>query len=216
MEARLVIFDCDGVLVDSELISNRVFCAMLNDLGLEVTLDDMFADFVGKSMPQCLDRIEKMLGHQLPANFGESVHRNIEAALADAVEPVAGIREVLDGLKLSFCVASSGTHRKIRTTLGATGLLARFEGRIFSAEDVLHPKPAPDLFLHAAQTLGHSPAACIVVEDTPTGARAGVAAGMRVYGFAAHTPSERLLDAGAYATFRAMSELPLLLSSVRG
>lgn len=216
MQSRLVIFDCDGVLVDSELISNRVFCAMLNELGLAVTLDDMFAHFVGSSMPQCLERIAQMLGHPPPDDFGDLVHRRIEAALADAVEPVSGIGEVLDGLRLPFCVASSGSHRKIRVTLGRTGLLDRFEGRIFSAEDVRHSKPAPDLFLHAASALGHAPADCIVVEDTPTGVRAGVAAGMRVLGFSAHTPAERLFGAGAHVVFKAMDELPALIERAFG
>lgn len=213
MSKPLVIFDCDGVLVDSEVISNRVFCAMLNELGLPVTLDDMFAQFVGLSMPQCLARITEMLGTPPPADFAQRVHENIERALHGTVEPVPGIREVLDALTLPFCVASSGSHRKIRVTLGTTQLLDRFEGRIFSAEDVTHPKPAPDLFLHAARTLGHAPAACIVVEDTPTGVRAGVAAGMRVLGFCAHTPVERLIDAGAHATFTAMHELRSLIDT---
>lgn len=211
MQARLVIFDCDGVLVDSELISNRVFCAMLNDLGLEVTLDDMFAQFVGLSMPQCLDRIAVMLGAPPPEGFVARLQERTEVALKEAVEPVPGIRDVLDALRLPYCVASSGSHRKIRLTLGATGLLERFDGRIFSAEDVRHPKPAPDLFLHAAKTMGHAPDGCIVVEDTPTGVRAGVAAGMSVLGFGAHTPSARLIDAGAHATFRSMAELPALI-----
>lgn len=211
MQARLVIFDCDGVLVDSELISNQVFCSMLNELGVQVTLDDMFAQFVGRSMPQCMDRVTQMLGSPPPDDFAERVQQRTEIALQSSVEPVRGVREVLDELTLPFCVASSGSHRKIRVTLGKTGLLACFEGRIFSAEDVTHPKPAPDLFLHAAKTLGHAPADCMVVEDTPTGVRAGVAAGMTVFGFSAHTPAERLIDAGAHRTFRAMSELPHLI-----
>lgn len=214
MTARLVIFDCDGVLVDSEIISNRVFSSMLNDLGLEVTLDDMFAHFVGLSMAQCLDRITAMMGGPPPEDFADRVQERIESALKDGVEPVCGIREVLDSLTLPYCVASSGSHRKIRLTLGTTGLIERFEGRIFSAEDVRHSKPAPDLFLHAAATLGHVPADCIVVEDTPTGVRAGVAAGMRVFGFSAHTPSERLIGAGAHATFGAMHELPALIRGI--
>lgn len=211
MRSRLVIFDCDGVLVDSEVISNRVFSAMLNDLGLEITLDDMFVHFVGLSMPQCLERIAQMLGKPPPADFAERLQERIEFALKDTVKPVRGIRELLDEMTLPFCVASSGSHRKIRLTLGTTGLLERFAGRIFSAEDVQRSKPAPDLFLHAAGTLGHAPEDCVVVEDTPTGVRAGVAAGMKVFGFSAHTPAERLIGAGAHATFGTMVELPVLI-----
>lgn len=211
MDTRLVIFDCDGVLVDSEPIANRVFCVMLNDLGLAVTLDDMFRDFVGRSMAQCMERIERTLGKPPPPDFDHAVQARIESALQDEVEPVSGIGAVLDGLSLPYCVASSGSHRKIRVTLGRTGLLARFSGRIFSAEDVAHPKPAPDLFLHAARTLGHAPSGCLVVEDTATGVRAGAAAGMRVLGFSAHTPAQRLIEAGAHETFSAMDDLPRLI-----
>lgn len=203
----LVIFDCDGVLVDSEPISNRVFCTMLKDLGLELTLDDIFRDFVGLSMPQCLERITSMLGRPPPDDFGERVQANTEAALLGTVQPMPGVHEVLDALSLPCCVASSGRHSKIRTTLGTTGLLPRFAGRIFSAEDVPRPKPAPDLFLHAARTLGHDPADCLVIEDTPTGVRAGVAAGMQVLGFSAFTPAERLVAAGAHATAKGMGEV---------
>lgn len=208
MPARLLIFDCDGVLVDSEIISNRVFCAMLNELGLELTLDDMFSRFVGLSMPQCLDRIAAMLGASPPEDFAARLQEKTEAALRAEVKPVPGVRAVLDGLELPFCVASSGSRRKIRLTLGATGLLERFGDRIFSAEDVVHSKPAPDLFLHAAAAMGHAPADCLVIEDTPTGVRAGVAAGMRVLGFSAYTPAKRLMAAGAHATFGSMDALP--------
>jgi len=210
-DSRLVIFDCDGVLVDSEPISNRVFCDMLNDLGLSVTLDEMYEHFVGLSMPQCMERVTAMLGCPPPEGFEASVQQRTEEELRAHVQPVEGVREVLNALHLSFCVASGGAHSKIRTTLGATGLLGLFGDRIFSAEDVKRPKPAPDLFLHAASTLGYLPARCLVVEDTPTGVRAGVAAGMRVFGFGARSRVTPLLDAGAHETFRAMGELTALV-----
>ena len=139
------------------------------------------------------------------------LRRRTAAALQAEVTPVAGVREVLDGLRIPHCVASSGDHNKIRLTLTATGLLERFDGRIFSVEDVGHPKPAPDVFLHAARQLHADPAACAVIEDTPTGVRAGVAAGMQVFGFCAHTPAHRLRAAGAHRLFADMRELPRLL-----
>ena len=208
----LVIFDCDGVLVDSERISNRVFCAMLNELGLALTLDDMFARFVGLSEPQCYQLIIELLGKPPPADFARVLRLRTEAALKAEVAAVPGIGAVLDTMTVPFCVASSGSHEKIRLTLGACGLLQHFSARIFSVTDVGKPKPAPDVFLHAAHALSAQPADCVVVEDTPTGVRAGVAAGMRVLGFCAATPADRLREAGAHALFADMRRLPDLLT----
>jgi HAD superfamily hydrolase (TIGR01509 family) len=209
----LVIFDCDGVLVDSERITNEVFCAMLNELGLVVTLEDMFERFVGRSMPQSVALIDEMRGGQpVPVTFYEELRLRAGTALRDNVKPIAGIDAALSVLQIPYCVASSGEHAKIRLTLGATGLLPRFEGRIFSVVDVEHPKPAPDVFLLAARTMGVSPSGCVVVEDTPTGIRAAVAAGMHAIGFAMHTPAQRLIDAGAHEILIDMQELPALLT----
>lgn len=210
-ELGLVIFDCDGVLVDSERISNRVFCSMLNELGLSVTLEDMFEHFVGLSMPQCVERMTNMLGNPPPESFVETLRHRTELALREQVAPIPGVPEVLDRIRLPFCVASSGSHDKIRLTLGATGLLERFTNRIFSVADVGNPKPAPDVFLHAASQMGVEPANCVVIEDTPTGVRAGVAAGMYVLGFCAHTPARRLEAAGAHSVFGEMRLLPEIL-----
>jgi len=211
----LVIFDCDGVLVDSEFITNRVFAVMLNEMGLAVSLHDMFETFVGKSMPQCLVIIENMLGHPVPVQFIDDYHLRTMAALERELTAVPGIEAVLDGLDLPYCVASSGTHEKMQITLGTTGLLSRFRGRIFSVTEVERPKPFPDVFLLAAARMGASPSACAVIEDTTTGVTAGVAAGMIVYGYSAVTPARRLHDAGAHRTFSRMDELPGLLAAAR-
>ena len=208
---QLVIFDCDGVLVDSEPIANRVFCTMLNELGLPVTLEDMYEHFMGLSMPQCMQRVEHMLGSAPRDDFVTILQERTEIALRQEVKAVAGVPEVLDAMALPYCVASSGNHAKIRLTLRTTGLLDRFTDNIFSVADVAHPKPAPDIFLHAARAMGAEPSRCAVVEDTPTGVRAGVAAGMRVFGFCAHTPAQRLREAGAHELFDRMQALPLLL-----
>jgi HAD superfamily hydrolase (TIGR01509 family) len=210
---ELVIFDCDGVLVDSEPISNRVFCSMLNELGLDVTLDYMFEHFVGLSMPQCVQRITAMRGAPPPPDFLETLRERTEQALRAEVTPVPGIPAVLQEIGVRFCVASSGSHAKIRVSLGATGLLDHFAERIFSVADVAAPKPAPDIFLHAAHRMGADPARCVVVEDSPTGVRAGVAAGMRVLGFSRHTPAARLRLAGAHVVFDDMGCLLGLLRS---
>ncbi|HTQ99721.1 MAG TPA: HAD family phosphatase [Candidatus Acidoferrum sp.] len=208
---ELVIFDCDGVLVDSERITNRVFAQMLNELGLPVTVEDMFEQFVGHSMQHCLGLITDMLGQAPPKSFVEAYKVRTRAALEVELAAVAGIEEVLDEIRLPYCVASSGDHEKMRTILGITGLWPRFDGKLFSVTEVSRGKPFPDVFLLAAERLGVDPSACAVVEDTPVGVAAGVAAGMTVFGYSALTPARRLLQAGAHMTFDRMQELPALL-----
>ena len=207
----LVIFDCDGVLVDSELITNRVFAGMLNELGIAVTLDDMIEQFVGRSMPQCLELITKMLGHPVPQHFVEEYQTRSAAALTAELKAVPDIETVLAAMRVPYCVASSGTHEKMQTTLGLTGLLQQFRGKMYSVTEVARSKPFPDVFLYAARQQGVAPADCAVIEDTPTGVRAGVAAGMTVFGYCALTPKQRLIEAGAHHTFERMGELPGLI-----
>jgi HAD superfamily hydrolase (TIGR01509 family) len=213
---ELVIFDCDGVLVDSEPITNRVFAAMLAELGLEVTLEFVFDHFVGHSMASCWERVEGMLGRRVPDEVQREFQLRANIALAAEVRAVAGVEAVLDSMRVPYCVASSGNPEKMATTLGATGLLPRFGNRIFSATQVARGKPAPDIFLYAAASCGADPSACAVVEDSPAGVVAGVAAGMTVYGYCAFTPRQRLEAAGANFTFDRMSELPDLLHLKRG
>jgi HAD superfamily hydrolase (TIGR01509 family) len=208
----LVIFDCDGVLVDSELITNRVFAGMLNELGIPVTLEDMFERFVGRSMPQCLDLITKMLGGPVPQHFVEEYQTRSVTALRSELKAVPDIETVLAAIRVPYCVASSGTHEKMQTTLGLTGLLPQFRGKMYSVTEVAQSKPFPDVFLYAARQQGVAPADCAVVEDTPTGVRAGVAAGMTVFGYCALTPKHRLIEAGAHHAFERMRDLPELIS----
>jgi HAD superfamily hydrolase (TIGR01509 family) len=208
----LVIFDCDGVLVDSELITSRVFADMLRELGLVVTLEEMFERFVGHSTAHCLSIVRGLLGRDAPPGFLEAYHARTSRALGEELQPVAGIHDVLGALTIPFCVASNGEHPKMRSTLALTDLLARFEGRLYSATDVARGKPAPDLFLFAAAAMGAAPERCAVVEDTPVGVMAGVAAGMTVFGYARHMPTRRLREAGAAVVFTDMAELPALLS----
>jgi HAD superfamily hydrolase (TIGR01509 family) len=209
----LVIFDCDGVLVDSELITNRIFATMLNELGIPVTLEDMFEQFVGRSMATCLEKIVGLLGRPVPDDFVHQYQARTNAALKTDLKAVPGIDAVLNEIKVPYCVASSGSHEKMRTTLGITGLLPRFQGRIFSVTEVARGKPFPDVFLHAAAKLGVAASECAVVEDTPTGVSAGVAAGMTVYGYCALMPQHRLQEAGAHYTFDHMGGLLPLLSA---
>lgn len=209
----LVIFDNDGVLVDSERLANTILAELLTEAGLPYTLDEAVRDFMGGS-PALMRRLaEEKLGGPLPADLEDRYHQRLFEGFA-SLRAVAGVGAVLDRLDAAgtaYCLASSGTHRRIRTALTAVGFHDRFEGRIFSAEDVGHGKPAPDLFLHAAATMGVAPADCVVVEDSPLGVEAANAAGMRVFGFAAMTPAERL--GGATAVFHDMTALPVLLKA---
>jgi HAD superfamily hydrolase (TIGR01509 family) len=208
----LIIFDCDGVLVDSERISNVVFAEMLGELGLHFTLPEMFETFVGRSMTACVEIIERRLGCPLPADFLPRLTQHTNAAYAAQLKPVNGVEMVLNTLDLPFCVASSGTVEKMRTTLGTTGLLKYFDGRLFSVTEVAHGKPRPDIYLHAARQMNADPARCLVVEDSPVGVEAGVAAGMTVFGYAEIMEPRRLLGAGAMTTFRNMAQLPRLIA----
>jgi HAD superfamily hydrolase (TIGR01509 family) len=207
----LVIFDCDGVLVDSEPITNRVFAKMLNELGIAISLEDIFERFVGRSMPQCLEILAKLLGRPVPQHFVEEYQTRSATALKSELKAVPDIEMVLAALRVPYCVASSGTHEKMHTTLGVTGLLAQFRGKMYSVTEVAQSKPFPDVFLHAARQHGVMPADCAVIEDTPTGVRAGVAAGMTVFGYCALTPKQRLIEAGAHHTFERMRDLPSLI-----
>jgi HAD superfamily hydrolase (TIGR01509 family) len=208
---ELVIFDCDGVLVDSETISNQALASVLEDIGLPMGYEETRRAFIGRSMQSCLEIIERRLGAPVPEDFVSRYYARMFAAFERDLRPVPGVAEVLDGLEAPFCVASSGSHEKIRKTLGVTGLLPRFEGRIFSATEVERGKPAPDLFLHAARAMGADPYACAVVEDSVLGVEAGVAAGMRVLGYAAASDPGALASAGA-RVFQDMAELPVLLN----
>ena len=206
-----IIFDCDGVLVDSERVSNRVLSEMLGAIGLPLTLEQTVDRFVGRSMPTCLALIEEDLGSPPPEGFAAEFHRRTVEIFERELELVPGVLDVLDWLPWTCCVASSGDHAKLRATLTKTGLYARMEGRIYSAHDVPHGKPHPDLFLHAAQRMGARAERCAVIEDAIPGVQAGLAAGMTVFGFGGTIGVDRLREAGAHTVFHDMKELPSLL-----
>ncbi len=206
----LIIFDCDGVLVDSERLTNTVFAEMLNELGLAVTLEDMFERFVGHSMTYCLDLSEKLLQRPIPDHFEQEFHERTAIAYQKHLQPVPGIVDLLQTLDIPYCVASNSTHQEMQTTLGITHLLDYFEGKRFSVSDVARGKPYPDVYLYAAEQMGVVPNRCVVVEDTPTGTKAAVSAGMKVYGYAKLTPAHQLEKEGAIA-FTHMQQLPTLI-----
>jgi len=213
MRYDLVIFDNDGVLVDSEPISNRHLAAYLTELGHPTSYEDSIRDYMGSAMHRIHDLVLERTGRRLPEDFDDVFHARVFAAFERELQPVAGVSGVLEKLAadgVPYCVASSGSHERIRVGHQAAGLDRWFEeGRIFSSEDVGRGKPAPDLFLHAAERMGVEPTRCVVVEDSPLGLQAGVAAGMEVYGFTAMTPVDKL--AGATQLFSDMGELADLL-----
>ncbi|MER5751340.1 HAD family hydrolase [Streptomyces sp. NPDC002088] len=213
MRYDLVIFDNDGVLVDSEPISNRLLAAYLTELGHPTSYEDSIRDYMGSAMHRIHDLIHERTGRRLPSDFDDVFHARVFAAFERELKPVPGVVDVLEKLAadgVRYCVASSGSHERIRVGHRTTGLDRWFdEERVFSSQDVGRGKPAPDLFLYAAERMGVAPEKCVVVEDSPLGVQAAVAAGMDVYGFTAMTPAERL--AGATQLFADPRELADLL-----
>ncbi len=213
MNYDLVIFDNDGVLVDSEPISNRLLAAYLTELGHPTSYEESIRDYMGSAMHRIHELILERTGQRLPESFDDVFHARVFAAFEQELVAVAGVSGVLEKLAadgVPYCVASSGSHERIRVGHRTTGLDRWFdEGRIFSSQDVGRGKPAPDLFLYAAERMGVAPERCVVVEDSPLGVRAAVAAGMDVYGFTAMTPAEKLAD--ATRLFSDMGELADLL-----
>ena len=212
---ELVIFDCDGVLVDSERIAVRVEAEFLAELGWPLSQAEIVERFMGRTTEYMDEAIEAQLGSRLPGDWRDQFQRRYREAFAAELVPVDGVLDALDQIAVPTCVASSGSHDKLRFTLGHTGLYERFEGRIFSGYEVANGKPAPDLFLHAAARMGAGPARCAVVEDSLYGVLAARAAGMRVFGYAGGlTPADRL-EGEATVVFEDMRELPRLLADAR-
>ena len=208
----LVIFDCDGVLVDTERIAVRIDVAVLAELGWKMSEAEVVERFMGKSDDEMTREIEAHTGRKLPESWEAPFRHLYREAFAAELQPVPGILEALDTITLPTCVASSGTHEKIRYTLGLTGLYDRFAGRIFSVDDVRRGKPAPDLFLHAASRMGAAPERCAVVEDSPYGVQAAWAAGMRAFGYAGGLIPRRALEGPHTVIFDDMRDLPRLLA----
>ncbi len=209
-----VIFDCDGVLVDSEPITNGVLCEMLNELGLDFDLERTIRTFMGKSVKDEMAAIEALIGRPLSPDWHPQFVRRRDEALAVRVAAIPGVRAVVERLAaigMPFAVASGADCAKMRLTLGRSGLLPFFERCMFGADMVARAKPAPDVYELAMRTIGASPNRTVVIEDTPTGIRAGVAAGTTVYALASLNSPAILLDAGASLTFGSMDELPALL-----
>jgi HAD superfamily hydrolase (TIGR01509 family) len=209
-----VIFDCDGVLVDSESISNDVLARKLTAEGLPTTLTQARRDYQGLLLDEVLDRAQERLGRQLAAGWIEAYERERSAVFRRELQPVPGAAETAQRIiaaGVAVCVASQGKLEKTRLSLSLTGLDALFpDDALFSAHTVPRGKPHPDLFLHAARSMGASPADCVVIEDTPSGVAAAVTARMRVLGYAADSDEQALRRAGAEIV-HSLHDVPQLL-----
>jgi HAD superfamily hydrolase (TIGR01509 family) len=213
----LVIFDCDGVLVDSEVISCRVHAEVLTRHGYPITAEQVRQRFLGRSARDANLDIERELGRPLPEAYDTERRDALLAALASSVDAIPHIAHALDGITIPVCVASSGAHDKIFTTLTRAGLHARFSPHIFSASQVARSKPAPDLFLFVAEQMRVTPGRCLVIEDSVSGVTAARAAGMTVIGFTGGShcrpgDADNLLAAGAATVIEDMRALPALMA----
>ncbi|MGN6871005.1 MAG: HAD family hydrolase [Solirubrobacteraceae bacterium] len=208
---RLVIFDCDGVLVDSEPIAVRIDVEMLAEVGVRMTEEEVIERFVGRSPEVILAETEARLGQRVPEGWFERGEARIREAYATELKPVSGIVGALGAIEDPVCVASSSGHENLRFKLELTGLYERFAGHIFSATEVTNGKPAPDLFLHAASRMGVAPADCVVVEDSRYGVQAARAAGMDVLGYAGGLTPADVLEGPRTVVFDDMRALPQLL-----
>jgi HAD superfamily hydrolase (TIGR01509 family) len=215
----LVIFDCDGVLVDSERLIVKVEAQICQERGWGLTEEDVIREFVGLSDSAMRARLSELVGEDLDEDWDAEYTDRYRSALANDLEAIPGVAAAIDAIEragLATCVASSGSHQKMALTLGKTGLLGRFAGRIFSSTDpeVARGKPAPDLFLHAASRMGVDPSRCAVVEDSPFGLVAALDAGMAPFGFTGSViPAERLA-LGGVTLFDSMADLPALVTAL--
>ncbi len=214
----LIIFDCDGVILESEIISCSSDAEELTRAGFPYTTEDIAERFLGHSLTAMLAAVEREHGRLLPDGFARRLKRTTARRFETELEAVPGIDAVLDALAAPRCVASGSDPARLEHSLRLVGLYERFAPHVFSAEEVENGKPAPDLFLHAASALGVEPARCVAVEDSPAGVEAGRAAGMHVLGFAGgrHCPpghGAKLSSSGAHRVFDDMAALPALVDT---
>ncbi|ADO75299.1 HAD family hydrolase [Stigmatella aurantiaca] len=216
----LILFDCDGVLIDSEILAAGVNAELLTELGLRITREEVIARFTGLTHEQVLAKVEALLGRALPEDFDERSRVEIDRRL-EAVKPIDGVQEMLDRLSAPRGVCSNSSTRRLKLSLTAAGLWERFYPHIFSAPEIGRSKPAPDVFLHAAKVLGAPPRETLVIEDSVHGVSGAVAAGMRVIGFTGGGHSwpghaEALTEAGAVKVVNHLSDVVPAVEACQG
>ncbi len=207
---KCIIFDCDGVLVDSEPLSNQVMVELANELGANINLDYAYQHFKGNSFQNCSDKISELIGHPVPKDLEFQYRQRSFEIFKAKIQPIDGVKDLLNSLNMSYCVASSGPENKIQLNLQLTGLLPYFEGKIFSCYTIQKWKPDPSVFHWAAQTMGFNAKDCLVIEDSPIGIEAAINGGFDVFGFTAHDCKDEL-QKNATKTFDRMNKLLQLL-----
>jgi HAD superfamily hydrolase (TIGR01509 family) len=215
-QAELIIFDCDGVLIDSEIIVCRLVSEVLTDLGYPITLEGVIERFAGRPQREMVADIEADWGRSLPDSFFAECKLRTAEAYRTELRPIDGVRQVLDAIDIPVCVASSAYPEKLRLGLQSTGLYDKLAPNLISASFVARGKPDPDVFAYAAGWMRRPVTECVVVEDSIPGVQAGRRAGMRVIGFTggSHCPpghAERLIEAGAETVLAHMQDLPTLV-----
>lgn len=203
---KCIIFDCDGVLINSESIAIKVLVDMANDLGANMDFQESLINLKGKSLNLCMNVISKRINNPLPVHFEQDYRINTFEAFRKGIQPINGIKDIVENLNIPFCVASSGPENKIRLNLEITGLLPFFEGNIFSCYAIQKWKPEPDIFLWAAKSMGFKPNECLVIEDSVSGVKAAQFGGFDVYGYTEHDYNNEL-EALATKTFDSMNVL---------
>lgn len=209
---ELVIFDCDGVLIDSEVISARMLIDALKEYGVEMDIKFVTQHFLGRSYPVVLKEVRERWGVALPDRFETDYRARLLAAFERDLRVMPGAVEAILELDRPYCLATSSSPERMRRSLEMTGLSPMFGGRCFTASEVSRGKPAPDLFLHAAARMGAEPASCLVIEDSLNGVRAGLAAGMEVWRFTGGTHLVGMdltmpEDARAHAVFQSFAQM---------
>lgn len=209
MEVKCIIFDCDGVLVDTEKIGNGILLSMAAEYGFEMELEDAYRDFNGRNLKDCFRHIEDAIGAKLPESFESEYRKKSFEAFKTQVQPMEGVVSFIEKLEIPYCVASSGPVDKIRLNLEAAGLLDKFENKIFSSYQINSWKPDPGIFLHAANEMGFEVKDCIVIEDSKAGVKAGIQGGFRVFGFANGYNNSDLEEEGAmlFYTYEELREI---------
>jgi HAD superfamily hydrolase (TIGR01509 family) len=215
-----LVFDCDGVLVDSEVIAHQTLRDALAPLGLTIPLNEAYTLFSGRSLKDTTALIEKLLDGKLPEGFFKRSRKDLFSRFRAELKPVAGVADAINAMPYPRCAASSSSPDRLHLALEVTGLAPLFGPHVYSATQVARGKPAPDLFLFAAEQVGAEPKHCIVIEDSTLGVEAGLAAGMQVIGFAgaSHANEElarRLTGAGAQRVIRAMRDLPPCVEAMK-
>ena len=207
---KCVIFDCDGVLVDSEPIGNQILVDLANDLGAGIDLNFAMKHFKGSHFKECVAIISKLVKQPIPDTFETEYRRRSLEEFGKSLKPIDGVTQVIEQLKLPYCVASSGPENKMRLNLEVTGLLPYFDGNIFSCYTIQKWKPDPSIFLLAAKTMGFEPNECVVIEDSLLGVQGAINGGFDVFGFTAHDYNNEIQDL-ATQTFGNMEQLLKML-----